>query len=108
MSERKQYRKDFKPLDELIAPLVFSRYRQAGIIPGWKSDRLIKLAHLANRTPEELGAMAALTPGETRRMMKTGIFSPPVSLHFALIEHAVKSARFGEPGEAPMPLDLLK
>jgi hypothetical protein len=90
----------------MVAPLIFSRYRQAGIIPGWGVERVRKLAHLSNRTVEELGAMAGLMPSETRTAMKRGLFSPPVSLHFAMIDAALRSAKFGEPSEPIVPLEI--
>ena len=95
-------------LDELIAPRVMSRYRQMGVFPGWDRLRLFQLAHLANRTPEELGAMAGLQPNETRRCLRKNRFSPPVSLHFVAIEAAIREVRFGEPVEPILPLDLLQ
>ena len=94
--------------DDLIAPLVLSRYRQIGVIPGWSRDRFIKLCALANRMPEEIGAMAGLTPTETRTAMQRGKFSPPVSLHFVLIDSVLRERNFGEPWVPVMPLDLLE
>lgn len=95
-------------LDDLIAPRVLSRYRQMGVFPGWDRERFIRLAHLANRTPEELGVMAGLRPNETRRFLQSGRFTPPVSLHFCAIEAAIREVRFGEPTEPILPLDLLE
>jgi hypothetical protein len=94
--------------DDLIAPRVISRYRQMGIIPGWKPAQLVRLAHLANRTVEEIGAMAGLMPSQTRALIEKGRFPPPVSLHFALIEATLKGSRFGDPGEPIIPLNLLE
>lgn len=94
--------------DDLIAPRVFSRYRQMGIIPGWPTSRLTELCHLANRTPEEIGAFAGLAAHETRRYMARGSFPPPVSLHFAAIEASIKEAHYGDPVEPVIPLDLLE
>lgn len=93
--------------DTLIAPRVFSHYRQMGVMPGWKVDRFIRLCHLANRTAEEVGAFAALTPAETRFWMKRGRFSPAVSLHFAAIESALRAAHYGDPVEPLIPLNFL-
>jgi hypothetical protein len=93
--------------DTLIAPRVFSHYRQMGVMPGWSAERFIKLCHLANRTPEEVGAFAALMPAETRYWMRRGHFTPPVSLHFAAIESTLRSANYGDPIEPVVPLDFL-
>jgi hypothetical protein len=95
------------PDDGLIAPRVLSRYRQMGVIPGWSKDRFLRLCGLANRAPEEIGVMAGLTPGQTRAAMERGVFTPPVSLHFAMIDAVFRERNFGEPGQAIVPLDLL-
>lgn len=93
--------------DDLITPLVLSRYRQLGVIPGWETGRFLKLCGLANRTPEEVGAMAGLMPFQTRNAMAEGRFKPPVSLHFVMIEKAFLEQNFSEPWEAVVPMDLL-
>ena len=96
-----------KKTDKLVAPLVASHYRKMGIIPGWSSERFMKLCALANRTPEELGAFAALEPRETRRFLERGMFSPVASLHFAVIDAVLREARFGEPYVPIVPLDMI-
>lgn len=93
--------------DPLIAPRVFSHYRQMGVMPGWTVDRFIRLCHLANRTPEEIGAFAALLPAETRGWLRRGHFTPPISLHFAAIEAALRAANYGDPVEPVVPLNVL-
>src|ERR1700744_3359688 len=93
--------------DDLIAPLVMSRYRQMGVIPGWNRDRFIKLCALANRVPEEIGVFAGIKPVETRKYMENDLFPPVVSLHLAAIDASLRERNFGEPMVAIMPLDLL-
>jgi hypothetical protein len=97
-----------QPDDDLIAPRVLSRYRQIGVIPGWSDERLVKLCHLANRLPEEIGAMAGLTPIQTRRFLEAKRFPPSVSLHFAVIDAVFRERNFGEPFEPLIPLDWLE
>lgn len=95
-------------IEKLIAPRVLSRYRQMGIIPGWNRERLMMLCCLVNRTPEEVGAMAGLTTGETRRCLDIDRFPPPVSLHFAIFDAAIRKKNFNEPTPPIVPLDLLE
>lgn len=94
-------------IDDFVAVQVFSRYRQMGVIPGWSRERLLKLSELANRTPEEIGAMAGLKPTETRSALERGKFTPAASLIFAMIDSSVKEVKFGEPSVPLIPLDLL-
>lgn len=94
--------------DGLIAPRVLSHYRQMGIIPGWNRERFIKLCAIAQRVPEEIGAMAGLMPSQTRAYMERDLFPPPVSLHFALIGAVVRERKFGEPWIPIVPLDLIE
>jgi len=96
------------PDDDLIAARVFSHYRQIGVIPGWDRERFIRLCSLANRTAEEIGAMAGMLPFKTRTALEKGRFSPAESLHFATIEAVIKERNFGEPWEPLMPLDLIQ
>lgn len=93
--------------DALIAPRVYSRYRQMGVMPGWSVDRFIRLCHLANRTPEEVGAFAALMPAQTRHWMRQKRFAPPLSLHFAVIEATLRAVYYGDPVEPLVPLHFL-
>lgn len=96
-----------QPDDGLIGPLIRSHYRQAGVIPGWTDKQLIALAALSNRTVEEIGAMAGLSPAQTREQMKRGRFSTPVSIHFLVIDKVLKQVRFGEPWMPVVPIELL-
>jgi len=96
------------PDDDLIAPRVLSHYRQMQIIPGWSKERFIKLCHLANRTPEEIGAMAALQPAQTRNYMQSERFPPPISLHFAVLDAVIRERNFGEPWAPIIPMNMLE
>ena len=97
-----------RPDDDLIAPRVLSHYRQMLVMPGWTASRFIQLCHLANRTPEEIGAMAALQPSQTRMYMGSERFPAPVSLHFAVLDAVLKERNFGEPWAPIIPMNLLE
>jgi hypothetical protein len=96
------------PDDGLIAHRVLSHYRQIGARPGWNREKVKNLCSLANRTLEEVGAMAGLTPCETRQAYQRDRFTVPVSIHFAIIESALKEIRFGEPAMPVVPMHLFE
>lgn len=97
-----------EPDDDLIAPRVLSHYRQLGIMPGWNRDQVKQLCHLANRTLEELGAMAGLTPSESRAFYRRDRFTVPVSIHFAIIRSTLLEVKFGEPALPIVPMHLFE
>jgi hypothetical protein len=93
--------------DKLITPKLASRYRRIGVIPGWTREQFTRLCALMNRSPEEVGAFAGLSPRETRDAMTRGRFSPPASLHFAIFYASLRAVKYGEPEPEPIvPLDL--
>jgi len=58
--------------------------------------------------PEEIGAMAGLTPARTRTCMEQNLFPPPVSLHLAVFDAVIREAKYGEPWEPVVPMNLLE
>ena len=97
-----------EPDDDLIAHRVLSHYRQIGAMPGWNRERVKNLCSLANRTLEEVGAMAGLTPTESRAFYRRDQFTVSASIHFAIIESTLKEVRFGEPALPVVPMQLFE
>jgi hypothetical protein len=93
--------------DQLIAPVVMSRYRQMGVMKGWGRREMVELAALARRTPEEIGVFATLSPGETRQCLKKDHFSPAVTLHLMAFRQVIREVKFNEPSVPLVPLDLI-
>jgi len=95
-----------KPFDPTLAVLVRRHYKLLGIISGWNREKFNRLCNLSNLLPEELGALCALSPGETFRMIRNDKFPPPVSLHLENIQNIMEEFKFKASPKVVMPLHL--
>lgn len=91
----------------LAGPLIRRHYRRIGVMPGWNVARFRRLCAMLNVTPVELGLLVAVEKHDILKMIKKNQFSPTVSLHFTIIDAAVREQRIGRVMKPVIPFMAL-